>query len=150
MIKSKFAISIHILTLLNSSGEEWLSSEIIAGSLNANPALVRKELSNLRSFGLIESKEGKSGGSRLAKQAKDIRLSDIFKAIKDEHVFGFSPNEPNEKCNVGKKINAHLDDLFSLIDDQIFDVLQHITLADFARHFSKDECPKKKAQQDPA
>ncbi|ATL49979.1 transcriptional regulator [Chitinophaga caeni] len=144
MIKSKFAISIHILSLLENNGGEWLSSEIIAGSLNANPALVRKEICNLRSFELVESKEGKNGGTRLAKPAKDILLSDVFHAIKDEHVFGYSPNEPNHDCAVGKKINESLDQLFGLIDERIFDLLQDISLEEFCKNFSKDDCPNSK------
>ena len=133
MVKSKFAISVHILTLLSTSEEEWTSSEYIAGSMNANPALVRKELSALREAGLVESKEGKSGGSRLRKPASQIRMSEVFEAVKEEHVFGFSPNLPNPECPVGRGINDALDGLFTEIDVTIGNKLKKMTLAAFSR-----------------
>lgn len=133
MVKSKFAISVHILTLLSISEEEWTSSEYIAGSMNANPALVRKELSALREAGLVESKEGKSGGSRLRKPASQIRMSEVFEAVKEEHVFGFSPNLPNPECPVGRGINDALDGLFTEIDVTIGNKLKKMTLAAFSK-----------------
>lgn len=133
MVKSKFAISVHILTLLSMSEEEWTSSEYIAGSMNANPALVRKELSALREAGLVESKEGKSGGSRLRKPASQIRMSEVFEAVKEEHVFGFSPNLPNPECPVGRGINDALDGLFTEIDVTIGNKLKKMTLAAFSK-----------------
>lgn len=132
MIKSKFAISVHILSLLSLSETEWLSSDIIAGSMNTNPALVRKELAGLREAGLIEGKEGKNGGSKLARPANSILMSEIFEVVKDKHVFGFSPNLPNPDCPVGANINEALDGLFNEIDQSIYDRLKHITLAQFS------------------
>jgi Rrf2 family protein len=136
MIKSKFAISVHILSLLSLKSEEWLSSEYIAGSLNANPAIVRKELSGLRQAGLVESKEGKNGGSRLSKPATEIKLADIFATIKEDHVFGFSPNMPNPQCPVGLHINTALEDLFTAIDESVYSKLKGQTLAEFSAQFA--------------
>lgn len=79
MRKSKFAIVIHILTLLGTFRDEWLSSKIIASSLNVNPVLVRNEIALLLKHQLIESKEGKNGGVKLLKPPKDILLSEILK-----------------------------------------------------------------------
>lgn len=135
MIRSKFSTSVHILTLLASMPDEWLSSDYIASSLNSNPALVRKELSVLREAGLVESKEGKNGGSRLGKATKDIRMSDIFLLVKNGHVFGYSPNEPNPQCAVGARINGALDELFGEIDNSIYEKLHSITLAEFTKKY---------------
>ena len=133
MVKSKFAISVHILTLLSTSEEEWTSSEYIAGSMNANPALVRKELGALREAGLVESKEGKSGGSRLRKPASKIYMSEVFDAVKEDHVFGFSPNLPNPDCPVGAGINNALETLFTEIDQTIYNRLKRVTLHAFSK-----------------
>ncbi|ASZ13949.1 Rrf2 family transcriptional regulator [Chitinophaga pendula] len=135
MIKSKFAISVHILTLLAGSEEEWMPSEIIASSLNTNAALVRKELSALRQAGLVESKEGKNGGSRLGRSAASITMAEIFSLVKEDHVFGFSPNLPNPKCPVGAQINDALDELFTAIDETVYNRLRQVTLADFSAQF---------------
>jgi DNA-binding IscR family transcriptional regulator len=71
-MNARFQIAIHILTLLDYEQGTLVSSDYIAGSLNTNPALVRKEISNLRNHGLIESKEGKGGGYTLGKPATQI------------------------------------------------------------------------------
>ncbi|MGE7776695.1 Rrf2 family transcriptional regulator [Chitinophaga sp. NPDC101104] len=131
MIRSKFAIHVHILSLMGKFHGEWLTSDLIAGSLNSNAALVRKELSELRNAGLIESKEGKNGGCRLAKPMKDILLSDVFAVVKDDHIFGYAPNHPNPDCPVGRNINNALDTMFTGLDQSITRELSKISLADF-------------------
>lgn len=40
----RFATAIHILILLEKNPEVWMSSEYIAGSINVNPVVVRKEI----------------------------------------------------------------------------------------------------------
>src|SRR5947209_4387949 len=108
MNNGRFATSIHILTLLALERDKYLSSEYIAGSININPVLVRKEISNLRQNGLIESKEGKGGGSMLAKPAKEILLSDIFRSVSQSPVLGRS-HDTNQNCPIGKQINQHIE-----------------------------------------
>ena len=131
----RFATALHILTLLSKQPGELLSSEYIAGSINVNPAVVRKEISNLRNCGFIQSKEGKGGGSTLAKPASQIRLSDIYQAVRQAAVLGRS-NNPNPACPVGKQINAHLEDLYSEAEETLIQKLSNKTLADFSGQFS--------------
>lgn len=110
---------------------EWLTSDFIAGSLNSHAALVRKELGALRNAGLVESREGKNGGSRLARPLADIRLSEVFSLVKEEHIFGFSPNDPNPSCPIGKNINKALDTLFTGIDETVGRELDQVSLDTF-------------------
>jgi DNA-binding IscR family transcriptional regulator len=56
--------------------------------VNTNPALIRKELSNLRNSGLILSREGKNGGYSLAKNAGLIKLSDVYLSVKQASILG--------------------------------------------------------------
>lgn len=135
MGNSRFAISLHILTLLAEMGEELRSSEWLAGSININPVLVRKELSNLRNHGLIESKEGKSGGSTLAKPASKILLSDIYEAVRTEYILGQSKNDPNPDCRIGRQINRHLDSLYEEVENDLIKKLGKKTLAEFCKQF---------------
>jgi len=81
-----------------------LASEYIVGSINANPALVRKELSNLRNYGLILSKERKSGGYSLGKPAQQIKLSDVYQSVKKQPILGQAKNLPKPDYPVGKQI----------------------------------------------
>jgi len=135
MNSGRFAISVHILTLLTFSEEEWTPSEYLAGSININPVLVRKELSNLRERGLVLSKEGKSGGSRLAKSADKIFMSEVYQAVKQKDLLGKGINAPNPDCPVGRKINDHLDSLYDDAEKTLLASLGKMSLAEFCAKF---------------
>lgn len=129
----QFATAAHILTLLAGS-KETISSTYLAGSININPAVVRKSLILLREQGLVETKEGKGGGVRLAKPASEILLSDIYKAVNSGPLLGRT-NHPNPECLVGRQINDHLFELYAEADKAIVKKLDGITLQDFRRKF---------------
>jgi len=136
LVKSKFSISLHIMTLLAYYPHEWYTSTEIAPSLNMNPALIRKELKSLKDGGLIESKEGKNGGVRLIRPAKDILLSDIFSSVKgSSHVLNLSSNVPDVTCKIGGQINEKLLAIFDKVDNAIVDVLKSQTLEEFKNQF---------------
>lgn len=135
MNSSRFPVSLHILTLLNDAKGGVVSSEYLAGSININPVLVRKEIMNLRKHAFVDSKEGKGGGSFLAKNAEDINLGDVYQAVKSNSILGNSKNEPNPKCPIGKQINEHLNTLYSDAEQALVENLSKQTLADFASKF---------------
>jgi len=134
-MNGRFQISTHILTLLCNAESNVLSSDYIAGSVNVNPVLVRKELSNLIKHGLVVSKEGKSGGYELAKHASLITMADVYRTVQTNPVLGKARNTPNPKCPVGKQINRHLNQLNKEIDDMIAEQLGHQSLAAFTHLF---------------
>ncbi|MFC3562666.1 Rrf2 family transcriptional regulator [Pedobacter jamesrossensis] len=134
-MNSRFPISLHILTLLDDAKGEVVSSEYLAGSININPVLVRKEIINLRKHGFVDSKEGKGGGSFLAKSAANINLGEVYKAVKTNNILGQNKNEPNPKCPIGKQINKHLNELYIDAESALIDNLSKQTLADFASKF---------------
>jgi len=136
MTNGRFSISLHILTLLEMLSDELLTSDYIAGSININPVLVRKEISNLKKHGLVESKEGKTGGYALAKPARQIKLSDVYQAVRQTPLLGAAKNSPNPACRVGKQINKHLDALYAEAEDEVVKKLGKTTLADFSKRFS--------------
>lgn len=134
-MNGRFAISMHILTLLANANGEWLTSDFIAGSININPVLVRKEISNLRKNGLVISREGKNGGTMLAKPAQQIQLSAVFLATRQGPFLGTSRNTPNPDCPVGRQINRHLDSLYEEAEKALIQQLGDNTLDDFSRRF---------------
>ncbi len=110
-----------------------MSSAEIACSININPVLVRKEIVKLKEAGLITVREGKGGGSKIAKQPKDIHLSEIFRITSNDHVFSFAKNEPNHDCPIGKNINIWLDKLYADIDLSIINLLDNKSLESFVQ-----------------
>ena len=135
MISGKFAITLHILTLLSKFPDEYLSSEFLAGSMNLHPVLVRKEIANLKKNHIVESKEGKNGGTKLLKSASEINLDDIFKMTFETVSLGYSKNDPNPDCPVGKQINKNLDELYADINQKISMQLSGISLTEFSDKF---------------
>ncbi|MBB5623634.1 DNA-binding IscR family transcriptional regulator [Pedobacter cryoconitis] len=134
MNNAKFATALHILTLLDLAKGQRLSSEWIAGSINLNPALVRKEISNLRKLGFISSKEGNGGGCTLARPSAEIFLSEIYKAVRMPPLLG-SSNTPNPSCMVGRQINQHLEGLYTEAELSLTSKLEKRTLKEFGEKF---------------
>ncbi len=135
MNNTRFATAVHIMTLLAKSPQEWLTSEWMAGSINVNPVIVRKEISVLREAGLIVSRQGKEGGSQLAKNAESITISQIYRAVKNTEVLGKKNQNPNPACSVGKEINIHLNTLFEETDQLVTQFLGDKSLQEFTDLF---------------
>lgn len=135
MNNTRFATAIHILTILAVEADEWLNSDYIAGSINVNPVIVRKELTALNEAGLVISKKGKEGGVRLAKASDSILLADIYHAVKNSEVLGKKNQNPNPRCPVGRQINDKLGSLFLETDQLVSSTLKEKTLADFSGQF---------------
>jgi len=135
MNNTRFATVIHILTILAKSPTEWLSSDWIAGSININPVIVRKELAALQDQGWLTSRKGKDGGTMLNVSSDQITLADIYKAVKNSDVLGKKNLSPNPKCPIGKSINVKLESLAVETDELVVTSLQGKTLNDFMRQF---------------
>ena len=135
MNNTRFSTAVHILTLLAKSPGDWLTSDWIAGSININPVIVRKEISVLRNAGLVISKQGKEGGAKLAKSPGNITLADILKAINDNDLMGKKNQNPNPDCSVGKLINTELDQLYTEVDKQVEHFLESKSLKEFCENF---------------
>lgn len=123
------------MTLLAKSPQDWLTSEWMAGSININPAVVRKEISVLRGAGLIISRQGKDGGSQLARHSDSITISQIYSAVKNTEVLGKKNQNPNPACSVGREINNHLNDLFVETDKLVVNFLGDKSLKEFTDQF---------------
>lgn len=111
---SRFAYAVHILALLSLQEGVPLSSEIIAGSVNTNPALIRRLLSMLAAAGLTSAQLGAGGGALLAREPKAIALVDVYRAVDDGQLFGLHRDTPNPACVVGRHIQTVLEEV---VDD---------------------------------
>lgn len=134
MYSSKLSVSIHILSLIALMGEQPLTSEYIASSVNTNPVLVRRLMSRLKRAKLINTST-KLGVTGLAKKAEDIMLLDIFLAVEDNRdLFGIHSNT-NLNCPVGAKIESTLKHLYGTIQTATEEKLSAVTLADITKDF---------------
>jgi Rrf2 family protein len=105
---SRFAFAVHVLALLALQEGVPLSSEMIAGSVNTNPALIRRLLTMLANAGLTASQLGAGGGALLAREPGSITLLEIYRAVDDAQLFAMHREEPNPACMVGRQIQQTL------------------------------------------
>lgn len=129
-ISSRSAVGVHVLTLLAQAGDEPLSSEVMAGSVNTNAVVIRRELGLLRQAGLVRSQEGSGGGWRLARNPKRITLLDVYRAVEKEKLFSLHNQQPNPACLVGRSIQGALEDVFGNAEAAMERRLEKTTIDD--------------------
>jgi Rrf2 family protein len=130
MTSSRFAVAVHVLTLMAWSEEEALKSEQIAQSVNTNAVVIRRMLCELAQDELVVSQTGSAGGSWLARQPKQITLLDVYRAVESPRVFSLHSQHPSRPCPVGVGIATVLEDVRGLIDSAVEEVLARITIDD--------------------
>lgn len=129
MISSRFAIAIHILTLLETNQGVKNTSNYIAGSVNKNPVVIRRIMSLLNKAGLIHAAPGIAGAT-LARRIDEITLYDIYKAVQvvdPDDLFSVH-GEANPQCPVGQNIQFALESVFNKAQSAMENVLNEVTL----------------------
>lgn len=127
---SQFSIAVHILTVIAKSDSERVKSDYLAQSVNTNPVVIRRLLSSLQESDLVTSQVGAAGGTSLSKLPKDIRLSEVYKAVSGGEIFALHSKKPDENCPIGKNIAAILCGLQKEIDKSVEEKLNQYTLRD--------------------
>ena len=139
-ITSKFTIAVHVITAIDYfKDHEKVTSNFLAGSVGANPVIVRNVMGNLKEAGIIDISQGKSGIS-LAKRLDDITFYDIYRAvdsISDEGLFHFHEN-PNANCPVGRNIHKAVDEKLLKVQQAMEAEMKQITLSDVVEDTRKE------------
>lgn len=139
-ISSRFAVGVHILTLIDFNKDGVSSSEYLAGSVNTNPALIRKITGMLKKAGLVEVHPG-IAGAKLARELSDITLLDVYKAVDvvpDNELFSVHEN-PNPACPVGRNIQNTIGPLFSVAQTALEKALGNVTIEDVVKDIIEKE-----------
>lgn len=132
MYSTKYAVSIHILSLVALKTESAITSDYIAGSVNTNPALVRRLMSDLKKAGLIHT-QTKVGVTGLTKPPNEISLLQIFKAVeKNQDLFAVHA-DTNEKCPVGARIGSVLQHINQQVQKEFEKELDILFLSDILK-----------------
>lgn len=128
-----FATAAHMLAVLAYHNGDWVTSTTMARSIQTNPGLVRRILSQLAAAGLVETRTGARGGARLAKATHSINLADVFDAVAMQPVLKTSSREPYKPCPVSCKIGNALEGVFSDAEDAMRKQLKKATLKDIMK-----------------
>lgn len=131
-ISSRFTIAIHIFACIDTfEKERKITSDFLASSVNVNPVIIRKLLSQLKGAGLVSVQRG-SGGASIAKPLGEITFLDIYNAVEcvdNGELFHFHENS-NQDCPVGRNIHRILDGKLRQVQDAMEREMKKITLAD--------------------
>ena len=125
----RFAVGVHIMALLASS-EGPISSSLIAGSVNTNPAMIRRILGLLGKAGLTTASMGSSGGTVLARPAAKVSLLDIYRAVEEPGILALHANAPNPACDVGREITRVLSGVIERAEASMEAVIAEVTVQD--------------------
>jgi DNA-binding IscR family transcriptional regulator len=139
-ISSRFSVGIHILALIDLNKDGISSSEYLAGSVNTNPAVIRKIMGMLKKAGLVEVHPG-IAGAKLAKDLSEITLLDVYKAVnvvKENELFSVH-EEPNPACTVGRNIQDTIGPLFTSAQLALENTLRNVTLEDVVKDIVNKE-----------
>jgi len=127
----RFAFAVHVLAVLALKREGGgVCSDLLAGSVNTNPVVIRRLLTRLRHAGLVTTQKGSCGGATLCAEPEEIPLDVIYRAVEPGISFSQHPHEPNKRCLVGAGIERVLEEVFSSAQTALEDALASRTLAD--------------------
>ncbi len=131
-ISSRFTVALHIFACVDTfKNDHKVTSEFLASSINTNPVIIRKILSQLKNAGLITVARG-TGGIELTRDPSEITFFDVYEAIEPVEggdLFRFH-EAPNPNCLVGRNIHGLLDAKLKSIQDAMETEMKKYTLMD--------------------
>lgn len=130
MLDQRFAVSVHIMTVLSYHKGELMTSEILAAGIRTNPTVVRRLVAKLSEAGLVESFKGKTGGVRLNESRKEISLKDIYVAVSGKPLLNTPDKEPFKNCMVSCAMKKILCDVSTGLENNSMNYLSKIKLSD--------------------
>ncbi|WP_160035208.1 Rrf2 family transcriptional regulator [Paenibacillus sp. An7] len=140
MVTSRFAVGIHILSLLEINKDTVNTSDFLAGSVGTNPVVIRRITGMLSKAGLVDVKPGVAG-AKLKKEAADITLLDVYRAVNavEEDALFSVHDSPNPACVVGRNIQNAISPIFISAQKAMEDQLANVSIADVIYDLSQKE-----------
>lgn len=126
----RFAMAVHVLTVLAYKDGDRVTSGLLASSVNTNPVVIRRLLLALQEAKLVETRKGMGFGSRLSRSPARINLAQIFRAVENSETFVLPPKKPNQACPVGHCIQSAVSTVFTSARDALERDLEKTSLAD--------------------
>lgn len=131
-ISSRFTVALHIFTCVDTFGDKYkITSDFLAESINTNPVIIRKILTQLKNAGLITIARG-TGGITPTRPLREITFYDVYEAIEpleNGDLFNFHAS-PNPNCPVGRNIHTLLDDKLKAIQLAMENEMRKYTVDD--------------------
>ncbi|EHM10918.1 putative transcriptional regulator [Thermanaerovibrio velox DSM 12556] len=121
------SLGLHALVLLAKPGTGRLTVKEMAEQMGASPAHLSKVVQQLSRLGFVRSKSGPGGGVELQRPPGEISLLQVYEALEGPYRVG--------GCPLGREVcpfrGCIFGGLFSRVQEQVTDFLEHTTLGDF-------------------
>ena len=119
-----FPVAVQALVVLAET-DGACSSSAMAQDLKAHAVFLRRVLAHLVRANLVQAREGRDGGYRLARSAEHITLAEIYQAV--------TVADPSEDTAGSSGVNARvqtvLDEIGAEAEQRLLEVLSQYTLA---------------------
>ena len=130
-VNTQFSIAVHLLAGLACGGDaNGVTSAHLAASVNTSPSFVRRTLAKLSKAGLVRTTTGKAGACWLAKDAKDISLLDIHRAVDAPKAFCIHNYSEQKACYVSCHIKTALEKVLGKTQKAMEASLEDTSLAE--------------------
>lgn len=133
---TRFAVAVHLVTLLARAGGDAVTSDVMAGSVNTNAVVIRRILGALRAEGIVAAQRGAGGGWMLARDPAAITLDEIYRCTERGPALALHRRPANPNCPVGRHIERVLASTFAEAEAALEARLALETVADVLRRVS--------------
>jgi len=135
---TQFSIAVHLLAgIACGCHEKGVTSGHLADSVNTSASFVRRTMAKLSKAGLVKTSTGKTGACRLAKDAENISLLDIYRAVDAPKVFAIHNYSEQKVCYVSCHIKTALEKVLNQTQKAMETNLAGISLADIVTEVKK-------------
>ncbi len=119
-----FPVAIQALAVLAET-DGACSSSNMAHDLHAHAVFVRRILAYLVRAGLVQAREGRDGGYRLARPTEQITLAEVYQVMRVIE----APEDVESPKSMSAQIQAVLEEIGAEAEQHLIELLSHITLA---------------------
>ncbi len=119
-----FPVAVQALVVIAGS-EGLCSSSTMAQGLHSHAVFVRRVLTQLVRANIVQAREGRDGGYRLARSAEHITLAEVYQAVK----FADAAEVAACSSDVNAGVLAVLDEVGAEVEQRLLEVLGKYTLA---------------------
>jgi Rrf2 family transcriptional regulator, repressor of oqxAB len=119
-----FSVAVQALVVLAET-DGPCSSSAMAQDLKAHAVYLRRVLAQLVRANLIQAREGRDGGYRLARSPEHITLAEVYQVVKVEDPL----KDTSSKNNDIARVQSLLDEIGAEAEHYLLELLSHHTLA---------------------
>ncbi|MGO8767078.1 MAG: Rrf2 family transcriptional regulator [Limisphaerales bacterium] len=127
---TQFSIAVHLMAALARGCDHEITSGRLAMSVNTSPSFVRRILAKLSKAKLVKTATGKTGSCWLVKDAGQISLRDIYRAVDAPKAFSIHAYKEQKSCVVSCKIKEALEKALEKTQKSLETALGRISLAE--------------------